>query len=168
MPEVTSPSVPSLWTMCIVPDTITPTWCAWHESVPTTGLMHSDHRQPGSTFKRPALMPARSTTSTLVLSGERTSSGESKLFAMNPGMAPPSETVLKKQSRRRSPPLRGGDRSMGSAPRLQHEVHRRLRRPPELRESGFLEHLAEPRLAGLRAESEAHLLGERVGRADRR
>src|SRR4029079_370152 len=56
-----------------------PTWCTWQLSVPTTGLMHSDQRQPGSIVNRAAVVsPPIRTTSTLVLSGERTSSGASK------------------------------------------------------------------------------------------
>src|SRR6266540_530920 len=42
--------------------------------------MHSDHRQPGCAVIRAALALPRLTTSTLVLSGVRVSSGESKLF----------------------------------------------------------------------------------------
>src|SRR4051794_1327499 len=99
--------------MCIPPEMITPTWWAWHESVPTTGLMHSDQRQPGSSFSRPALMPVRSTTSTFVLSGDRTSSGVSKLFAVNPAMAPPQETCCL-VVRRGPPPLQSsGDGGAG-------------------------------------------------------
>src|SRR3954453_14955788 len=44
--------------------------------------MHSDHRQPGCNVRRAALPWASSTTSTLVLSGARVSSGESKLFTI--------------------------------------------------------------------------------------
>jgi len=56
----------------------------WQPSVPTTGLMHSDHRQPGWRVIRAALAvsPMR-TMFTLVLSGVRTSSGESKSPAWN-------------------------------------------------------------------------------------
>src|SRR5438477_3768469 len=68
--------------MCIRPLTTTPTWRAWQLSPPTTGLMHSDHRQPGCAVSRAALALPRSTTSTLVLSGVRISSGESKLFTV--------------------------------------------------------------------------------------
>src|SRR3954447_25616679 len=75
--------------MCIVPDSITPTWCTWHESPPTTGLMHSDHFQPGCAVSRAALIPARSTTSILVLSGVLDSSGASKLLPITPAMVPP-------------------------------------------------------------------------------
>jgi hypothetical protein len=42
----------------------------------TTGLTHSDQRQPGSKLKRPIVTPSSWTTSTRVLLGERTSSGE--------------------------------------------------------------------------------------------
>src|SRR4051794_26251827 len=86
MPAVMSDSDPSSCRTCMAPETMTPTWCAWQESVPATGLMHSDHFQPGCTVSRAALMPARSTTSTFVLSGERTSSGDSKLLAIRPAM----------------------------------------------------------------------------------
>src|SRR5438067_896842 len=68
--------------MCIRPLTTAPMWRAWQLSPPTTGLMHSDHRQPGSNVKRAALPWPKSTTSTLVLSGARVSSGESKLFTV--------------------------------------------------------------------------------------
>src|SRR6266545_1504375 len=44
--------------------------------------MHSDHRQPGCAVIRAALALPRLTTSTLVLSGVRVSSGESKLFTV--------------------------------------------------------------------------------------
>src|ERR1051326_6062473 len=46
------------------PDTACPTWLTWQLSVPTTGLMHADHRQPGCIFKRPSVKPGRGTTST--------------------------------------------------------------------------------------------------------
>src|SRR5262249_51350928 len=52
----------------------------WQVSVPTSGLMHSDHRHPGCKVIRAALTEPRSTTSTWLLSGVRRSSGVSKLF----------------------------------------------------------------------------------------
>src|SRR5688572_7540016 len=48
--------------------------------------MHSDQRQPGWAVRRAALTLPRSTTSSCVLSGERVSSGESKLFTVMPAI----------------------------------------------------------------------------------
>jgi hypothetical protein len=53
-PGPTSPSDPSLWVTWSRPLTIAPRCLAWHESVPTTGLTHSDHFHPGSNVKRAA------------------------------------------------------------------------------------------------------------------
>ena len=59
-----------------------------------------------------------------------------------------------------------GRLATGSHPGLDDEVHRRLGRAPEVTETGLLEDLAKLRLAGLGAEGEAHLLRQRIGRAD--
>src|SRR5215470_19569317 len=83
-------SVPSLWETCIVPERITPTWCTWQLSVPAIGLMHSDQRQPGSRVMREALVPPMRTISTLVLSGERVSSGAEKSRTSKPAIDPSS------------------------------------------------------------------------------
>src|SRR3954462_4425913 len=77
-----SSSDPSSWTTCIEPERMVPTWWFWQESVPATGLMHSDHFHPGWNVIRAALVPSRAATSTCVLSGERVSSGVSKLFLL--------------------------------------------------------------------------------------
>src|SRR6266498_4208800 len=66
----------------------------------------------------------------------------------------------------------GGD-SRPPAPRdsdlcFEDEVQRRLGGSPEAREPCLLEHVSEPSLAGLGAESESDLLRQGVGRADRR
>src|SRR6187455_1444132 len=49
--------------------------------------MHSDHRQPGCIVKRPTSELPTRTTSTLVLSGVRTSSGASMLLDSTPATA---------------------------------------------------------------------------------
>src|ERR671911_18585 len=59
----------------------------WQLSVPTTGLMHSDHRQPGWNVYRPIWPPATFTSSTVVLSGVRVSSGALKSRCSIPLMA---------------------------------------------------------------------------------
>src|SRR5262249_42926372 len=69
-------SVPSFSLTTRWPDTQWPTCETWHDSVLTTGFTHSDQRQPGSRTKRPRVKPSRRTTSTRVLFGVRTSSGE--------------------------------------------------------------------------------------------
>ena len=53
-------------------------------------------------------------------------------------------------------------------PRFVHQVERRLGDPPEATEAGVLEHLVDPRLAGLRPERQADLLRERSGGAEQR
>src|SRR3954451_7149579 len=75
------------------PDPTTPTWRSWQLSVPATGLTHSDHFQPGSNANLPAVVSPIRTTSTLVLSGVRDSSGESKLRDWTPAMKPPFEST---------------------------------------------------------------------------
>src|SRR6185295_7525383 len=75
--------VPSFRRTMMRPETAYPTWEAWHKSVLTTGLTHSDQRHPGSKLKRPRVKPSSRTTSTRVLSGLRTSSGESWDFTSN-------------------------------------------------------------------------------------
>src|SRR5512146_1970805 len=76
----------------MVPDCSRPTWCAWQYSPPATGLMHSDHLQPGSNRIRDAATPPIRTISTVVLSGVRVSSGEPKsptsTLAMSDSLAP--------------------------------------------------------------------------------
>src|SRR3954462_13519234 len=87
LPGLRSASVPSSWATCSVPDWTTPTCRAWQLSVPATGLMHSDHFQPGSNVKRAAVVPSPiSTTFICVLSGVRCSSGESKSLDSTPAM----------------------------------------------------------------------------------
>jgi putative transposase len=56
-------------------DTAYPRCAFWQLSVPTTGLMQSDHLQPGWNMKRPTVASPRWTTPTLVFSGVRDSSG---------------------------------------------------------------------------------------------
>src|SRR5689334_20775611 len=73
--------------MCRLPATTAPTWWAWQLSVPTTGLMHSDQRQPGCAVIRAALMPSRSRISRRVLSGVRTSSADPKSFFTMPAIS---------------------------------------------------------------------------------
>ena len=55
---------------------------------------------------------------------------------------------------RAAPPVR----TAASRTDFEHQVERRLGRPPELRETGGLHHFPNPRLAGLRAERQADLL----------
>ena len=50
------------------------------------GLMHSDHLHPGSNRRRAAVVPPSRTTSTVVLSGVRVSSGEPKSRASTPAI----------------------------------------------------------------------------------
>src|SRR5436190_8974230 len=57
-----------------------------------------------------------------------------------------------------------GSRSASGAG-FQDHVERGLGRAPEVRVAGLFEHLAESRLAGLRAEPELDVLRQRVGRA---
>src|ERR1700730_14566612 len=61
----------------------------WQLSVPTTGLMHSDQRQPGWKGERPIWPPARLTNSTVVLSAVRVSSGALKSRCSTPAMVIP-------------------------------------------------------------------------------
>ena len=42
---------------------------------------------------------------------------------------------------------------------LEHEIHRRLRREPQISEPGLLGQAAQPRFSCLRAEAQADLLG---------
>src|SRR4051794_17729480 len=86
-PEPISTSVPSSCLMPSRPECTTPMWRAWQLSVPATGLMHSDHRHPGSKANRPAVVAPRRTTSTRVFAGVRVSSGDSKSRASTPAMA---------------------------------------------------------------------------------
>src|SRR5215217_2034821 len=65
------------------PDTAYPTCEFWQASVPTTGLMHSDQRQPGAKVNRPMVKPSSRTTSIRVFSGVRVSSGASCDLASN-------------------------------------------------------------------------------------
>src|SRR6187399_261796 len=58
----------------------------WQESVPTTGLMHSDQRHPGWNVNRPTSPAPILTTSTVVRSGVRTSSGVEKSLTSSPDM----------------------------------------------------------------------------------
>lgn len=53
-------------------------------------------------------------------------------------------------------------------PRFVDDIERRLRRSPELTESGSGRHLAHPRFPGLRAQGEADLLVQRRRRAQHR
>src|SRR5689334_8612386 len=66
--------------MWIRPDTTYPRCAAWQLSVPTTGLMHSDHRHPGCAVSRATAADPRCTTLNNVLSGVRVSSGRSTLL----------------------------------------------------------------------------------------
>src|SRR5262245_37813780 len=75
MPGTIVVCVPSFILIVMRPETAYPTWGTWHDSVLTTGLTHSDHRHPGCSVNRPIVNPSSRTTSTLVLSGARTSSG---------------------------------------------------------------------------------------------
>src|SRR3546814_6159901 len=54
------------------------------------------------------------------------------------------------------------------SPRLQYQVERRFGRPPESGQSAGRDYLAQPRLAGLGAEGETHLLAQGGRRADHR
>src|SRR6266536_1462313 len=65
--------------------------------------MHSDQRQPGWKVKRPTSLAPTVTTSTLVLSGVRTSSGASMLLASTPAMP---------TSNRSTVPPRGNNKPM--------------------------------------------------------
>src|SRR6266545_2827489 len=85
-PARISCSVPSSWTTCIVPDCSRPTWWAWQRSPPTIGLTHSDHLQPGSNRMRDAFALPMRTTSIVVLSGARVSSGEPKSPTSTPAI----------------------------------------------------------------------------------
>ncbi len=76
--------VPSFIRIVRHPETAYPTCEAWQDSVLTTGFMHSDQRQPGSRFKRLRVNPSKRTTSTRVLFGVRTSSGDWCDFTSNP------------------------------------------------------------------------------------
>ncbi len=75
--------VPSFIRTVRHPETAYPTCEAWQDSVLTTGFMHSDQRQPGSRFKRLRVNPSKRTTSTRVLFGVRTSSGDWCDFTSN-------------------------------------------------------------------------------------
>jgi hypothetical protein len=55
----------------------------------TTGLMVSDHRQPGCKVARPTVAPPPFTPSTVFLSGLRVSSGDSKLPFPTPAITAP-------------------------------------------------------------------------------
>jgi hypothetical protein len=79
-PGPISASVPSSCTTCMRPAITAPTCLAWQLSVPATGLMHSDQRQPGCAVSRAAYTSPSFTTLSCVLSGVRLSSGASKLF----------------------------------------------------------------------------------------
>ncbi|HKN88815.1 MAG TPA: hypothetical protein VJ622_00915 [Acidimicrobiia bacterium] len=69
VPGMMSPVDPSSCWMCRLPDTTYPTCSTWHESVPTTGLMHVDQRQPGWNVNRPTSPSPTLTTSTVAPSG---------------------------------------------------------------------------------------------------
>src|SRR6476619_1636607 len=86
-PGPISSSEPSSCVMCIVPLWTTPTCRIWQLSVPATGLMHSDQRQPGSSSRRAALVSPMRTMSTRVRAGVRVSSGDAKLRASMLGIA---------------------------------------------------------------------------------
>lgn len=86
-PGPISTSVTSSCLTPIRPEWATPTWRAWQLSVPATGLMHSDHRHPGSNVNRAAVVAPMRTTSTCVLSGVRVSSGDSKSRVSTPATA---------------------------------------------------------------------------------
>src|SRR5579859_935681 len=89
-----------------------PTWRAWQVSVPTTGLMHSDQRQPGCIVKRATLTSPRPTDSTVVLSGVRVSSAASKFLLMIPAMRSPFSIPADSAS-----PFPSNPRPAGSATR---------------------------------------------------
>src|SRR6478609_327490 len=118
-------------------------WSTWHESVPTTGLMHSDHRQPGRNVNRPTSASPRRTTSTWVLSGVRVSSGWSKLLLSIPaiwaspgrtgpralsGVAPPGtrDKAFDRAVRPRSMDAGGLDRCTGPGPPSLHGAGRHV------------------------------------------
>src|SRR5437870_10038836 len=87
VPGMMSPVDPSSCWMCRLPDTTYPTCSTWHESVPTTGLMHVDQRQPGWNVNRPTSPSPTLTTSTVAHSGRRTSSGVEKSLISTPAMS---------------------------------------------------------------------------------
>jgi hypothetical protein len=59
---------------------MTPQWLAWQLSVPTPGLISSDHFQPGFKCKRMTRWPPTLTASTRALLGSLTSSALAKLL----------------------------------------------------------------------------------------
>src|SRR5438105_15204898 len=72
-PEEMVRVLPSCVRMVMRPETAYPTCEFWHDSVFTTGLMHSDHRHPASNMKRQSVWPCRRSTSTRVMAGMHSS-----------------------------------------------------------------------------------------------
>jgi hypothetical protein len=79
-PGPNSASEPSAIRTTIRPETTWMRWLTWQLSVPTIGLTHSDQRHPGWFVTRIASTSPKCTSSILLLSKERISSGASKLF----------------------------------------------------------------------------------------
>jgi hypothetical protein len=98
------------------PDRTTPTWRTWHRSVPTTGLMCVDHRQPGACVARATISVPNWTTSSMTPGASTTRSGRSNDFVGEP----PSPS-----------PAAGEVRRSGPSCRLRRaEVSHQLAHPP--------------------------------------
>src|ERR1043165_1773861 len=95
--DATSPgpisiSFPSSILMAICPEMVYTRWETSQLSVPTIGLTHSDHFQPGWKVARMTWTPPKLSTSTLPLSTLRVSSGEPKFFfVVSAILVPPDE-----------------------------------------------------------------------------
>src|SRR5215212_5522099 len=75
-----SASAPSSAATCSVPETMYPRCVVSQLSPPTNGLMHSDHRNPGSACNRFTVTVPRCTTDAVALVGVCISSGLSMLL----------------------------------------------------------------------------------------
>src|SRR5215217_9200986 len=75
-----SASAPSSAATCSVPETMYPRCAVSQLSPPTNGLMHSDHRNPGSACNRFTVTVPRCTTDAVALVGVCISSGLSMLL----------------------------------------------------------------------------------------
>src|SRR5690242_15587831 len=84
--------------------------------------MHSDQRQPGCTCNRATVADPSCTTLTIVLSGVRRSSGESRLLDSTLGIAAPSRAVGGEESSCRTSLVKV---TFDEPPRRQR-LHRRL------------------------------------------
>src|ERR1043165_6883230 len=95
--DATSPgpisiSFPSSILMAICPEMVYTRWETSQLSVPTIGLTHSDHFQPGWKVAHMTWTPPKFRTSTLPLSTLRVSSAELKFFfVVSAILVPPDE-----------------------------------------------------------------------------